>query len=778
MKKGLAVDYNAKARSMMSGVDLSQSFNQENVNNIPGYEGSDSNQSDYYDNPYNMESDSNSQMHNSESGNLVNNVFYKSSQFEVNPNEEWLQNGKEAKENPSDFISIVSSTDENCSDIASVLSNKDCKIYYKSTDQTCTNSRVIDVETYHQYQCFKDKESYQRSCASNLDLICQETQYTLPQITYNDFEGFSFSYPYINLGSGRRVGQNCSGYIYELKFNLDNIDAVEALRINRISVDDRVVFYINGKEIFKYPNSNGCELWATRTTYPNFNLKPYLRVGENIIKVRFVVGGLGNFTSRLEMRYKSCKTYSSNDWQEICDIDLGSADDSCIEKQKICNSANQSRNIGQNVTEFRDCWGYDIIKECQPNNLVNYCEDLHYNSSCSQISSSCLEEDNLECINFENNYKCQNQDVVTGNKVTYQGLKQNIESEYINSTNCDEFSNSSYCSFKGEECLDQSSSLTKNIEGLDISRDCWDYEQNYSCLSQDEEKSDCGVLSSDRLCSLSSQSCLDYDNNFCIINQKSYACQESESDIAICSAPVDCESEDCEEISYQEDQNFAKAVSNLSILEQATMDLQDDLSTFTGTLNKCSKDLVNYADCCDMGGWGEDLGGIVTSITTGGVAGVASASLGGVLLPSISAGASVEIVNNIMGGSCSTAEKDLYLRNQLRQCVYVGEYCSAEEDLTGTCFQEKHTSCCFNSKLARIIQEQGRQQLGIGWGTAKNPNCSGIAIDDLQKVDFSQMDFSELAHDANNNVSQNIPSHDEIVTQIEQAISNHYEEAE
>ncbi|KJV77144.1 type-1V conjugative transfer system mating pair stabilization family protein [Rickettsia hoogstraalii str. RCCE3] len=31
--------------------------------------------------------------------------------------------------------------------------------------------------------------------------------------------------------------------------------------------------------------------------------------------------------------------------------------------------------------------------------------------------------------------------------------------------------------------------------------------------------------------------------------------------------------------------------------------------------------------------------------------------------------------------------------------------------------------CCFNSKLARIFQEQGKAQLAISFGTAQYANC-------------------------------------------------------
>jgi conjugal transfer mating pair stabilization protein TraN len=46
--------------------------------------------------------------------------------------------------------------------------------------------------------------------------------------------------------------------------------------------------------------------------------------------------------------------------------------------------------------------------------------------------------------------------------------------------------------------------------------------------------------------------------------------------------------------------------------------------------------------------------------------------------------------------------------------------------------------------LARLINEQGRAQLGIGWGRAQNPACGGFSIAQLQAMDFSRFDLSEF----------------------------------
>jgi conjugal transfer mating pair stabilization protein TraN len=42
--------------------------------------------------------------------------------------------------------------------------------------------------------------------------------------------------------------------------------------------------------------------------------------------------------------------------------------------------------------------------------------------------------------------------------------------------------------------------------------------------------------------------------------------------------------------------------------------------------------------------------------------------------------------------------------------------------------------------------------LGLGFGTVKNPDCSGLTIAQVQSIDFSQVDFSEAIADIQANI--------------------------
>ena len=57
--------------------------------------------------------------------------------------------------------------------------------------------------------------------------------------------------------------------------------------------------------------------------------------------------------------------------------------------------------------------------------------------------------------------------------------------------------------------------------------------------------------------------------------------------------------------------------------------------------------------------------------------------------------------------------------------------------------EPKERPSCFSSPLARIVQEQGRAQLGRSFGSARHPECRGFTMEELGMLDWDSMDLSE-----------------------------------
>ena len=109
---------------------------------------------------------------------------------------------------------------------------------------------------------------------------------------------------------------------------------------------------------------------------------------------------------------------------------------------------------------------------------------------------------------------------------------------------------------------------------------------------------------------------------------------------------------------------------------------------------------------------------------------------------SLAIAVAMQLISELL--SCQEAEKLLATHREANLCVPVGSFCSRRVPIIRTCIEQTQSYCCFNSRLARIINEQGRGQVGKGWGSGKRPDCSGFTPEEFEQIDFSRIDLSEF----------------------------------
>ncbi len=424
----------------------------------------------------------------------------------------------------------------------------------------------------------------------------------------------------------------------------------------------------------------------------------------------------------------------------------------CTEIDYICTKPNETRDIdGLSVT--RDCWEYTTIYKCSKESFLDYCKGIDSTIGCEEINSKCLkvnntiEVDNTNTDTAENNCDEEIKTYQCGfllNSTQYSIL---LDSEYTiipnnTTTNslpkCNSSQKESNCTNIGRICTEPAE--TRTIDGIATYKDCWNYKNQYVC-NAGYFYSECEELQNSSECTIKEEKCLqtDKDNtNFCTYNQQEYICNTDEyttPTMLACNSSIYCIEGDCENITSEDDTDFARAVSYLMAAEEAgkTMD-KDDITIFRGESLSCDKTIMSAKDCCVDEGWAMDTG---------------------------------------LTGGCSSGEMALAEKQSERLCHYIGSYCSDEEDLTGTCLKRTKGYCCFDSKLSRIIHQQGRPQLGIGWGSAESPNCRPFTPNELQSIDFSQIDFSELYEDIYTRIQ--IPNPDELGEAIKERVQDYYE---
>jgi len=116
---------------------------------------------------------------------------------------------------------------------------------------------------------------------------------------------------------------------------------------------------------------------------------------------------------------------------------------------------------------------------------------------------------------------------------------------------------------------------------------------------------------------------------------------------------------------------------------------------------------------------------------------------------SVAISAAIMVVQEML--SCEQDEQILSMRRGENLCSRVGSYCSKK--VFGVCLERKRSYCCYNSRLGRIINEQGRAQLGKGWGSPKNPDCRGFTQQEFASINFAALDLAEFTHEVMRAVS-------------------------
>ena len=114
----------------------------------------------------------------------------------------------------------------------------------------------------------------------------------------------------------------------------------------------------------------------------------------------------------------------------------------------------------------------------------------------------------------------------------------------------------------------------------------------------------------------------------------------------------------------------------------------------------------------------------------------------------------------LMGNGCDQGDIMTAMLRDSGNCHYLGKVCDRRWPAVG-CVQRSKRFCCFNSKMGRIIHEQGRPQLltfGLegAWGTPSEPNCRGFTADEFQMLDFSKIDMSEYFADMQAGLQESI----------------------
>ena len=166
-----------------------------------------------------------------------------------------------------------------------------------------------------------------------------------------------------------------------------------------------------------------------------------------------------------------------------------------------------------------------------------------------------------------------------------------------------------------------------------------------------------------------------------------------------CGGVTWCVGADCERVDTPANTGFVDAATNLNmVMEMGGSEFdRQSMRIFSGEREFCTIRYLGWQNCCTDSG--------------------------------------VFIQAGLLG--CAAHEIELARARAAGVTHYLGEYCARR--FLGICRRRDRAWCVFTSELGRILHEQARPQLGIGWS-----HCDGFTVAQMQSIDFDRVDLSEF----------------------------------
>jgi conjugal transfer mating pair stabilization protein TraN len=356
----------------------------------------------------------------------------------------------------------------------------------------------------------------------------------------------------------------------------------------------------------------------------------------------------------------------------------------------------------------------------------NTCKVYDRDRRCQLLSKKCVKESNGHCLLYKKTFECEysydrfgyDETFTIKQECSSPGEKYTLEFEKVTKDNGEVWvdfperereSIQPYCELKS---IEDSLTPFANIPG--------DRETFTFLCEHPKDKNDCNKFKG-RNCTLVKSECLKETEQGCSLYQNTFKCFSNRSLGTIPSLDGiyglngELDAEDS-----KPNDSFPEAATKLTIFSEMKTFLEESGSEdaskvrfFGGYARGCDKSIAAdlVYDCCSNDGFAKQVG----------------------------------------LAHCTGEELSLAGLRQKGLCHYVDKH---KKGILNT--QTQHTFCCFPSKLSRVLQEKGRPQLGISWGSSKNPNCSGFTHEQISKLNLSKLDLSEVYDDVVGNVSANL----------------------
>lgn len=513
----------------------------------------------------------------------------------------------------------------------------------------------------------------------------------------------------------------------------------------------------------------------------------------------------------------------------------------CRRTGSVCVDSTPCKTVsGQQVclSQFGlSCWEYEDTYTCIKPNAVNYCQPFaNAQPQCWQTNSQCSQWDsvlNTGCMKYTQTWRCNDPSMPTpANTIKLNDTYTLVSSNY-DTSQCQSLSGNPNCQIAESRCIQTTpdSPLPPGIDPAQVAPDgCYKKQETYACFTGRTDTSECDGYASNPNCALQSTTpCAPEDqiNGRCTFEQRTYQCMSrppQTNTVTDCSGQLFCQDGKCFDKGYENDPDFARSMALMEAAREASTYMDpNSMEIFKGFDSRCKIKLFGLANCCKKSGGGAGMSNASMALNAGMQAGklfgspymydamfasdipwlvekavdawsasawTATTSFYGLQFSfSTTAGlqfvgfdpysfaiqVGIMIVQEML--SCEQQAQILALRRGQNLCHEVGTYCSKKLPIVKICIEKTKSYCCYNSRLARIINEQGRAQIGKGWGSAESPNCAGLTQEEFAMIDFSRIDLSEFTSE----IMANIKMPDvgsmgqQVQSAVQQKVQNYYQ---
>ena len=596
-----------------------------------------------------------------------------------------------------------------------------------------------------------------------------------------------------------RVGDNywsgwCAIRQHSLNMRVIQPKAITSAVIDYVKWDDYMQIWVDGKKVWSGPNSNfppetggSCELSTSWEQSPGTSITSVLRSvdpGDVVkIKIRVSVSGEGEGYARLRIKFDASQKVANDEWNvsDGCQTTMEAIESGFASGNYTCTDMPSTSN---------GCISLGVTKICE--------SDLK-SSPMPGISPLCRQVKVEADLDFnKGNMSCWTDP---------QGERQCPENQGQREDTCKALESDPNCRFIESQCIDGAKDANGNCYAYNVRYDCGkdvdiptaNAESTYSCpggvrcmgsecVTTTQESNDdfaraVGALQAADHMAMDMSCPSDQEQNIDVNTCEVFQGEAAECKKAV-GGVVDC----CEKPSsgvslgqYIQLLQTTRKVSGLVVGEGGA--LHGAWTELTGPVTDAWNSITSYfSSSLDANSastplrmvgmdqlkqevmqhtaqfMADTFGGEAASMFFakeggGALVGASGQVTGGTIQLSAAVGTALSVVMwaytiytvamiliKIIW-ECEEDELQLGVKRKLKSAHYVGSYCASE--VLGACVEEREAYCTFNSPLSRIIQEQARKQLGIGWGDAEDPNCRGLTVAEINKLDWDKIDLDE-----------------------------------